>query len=83
MLQSMAGNQYGHFWLQQLENGCAEWGGEPKKLEFRRALLWNPVQCNQTYKTQPTARTQQRGNKEATGKPTMAKRGTKGLHRIQ
>ena len=33
-------------WLQQLENGHAEWGDEVKKLEFRRALVWNPVHRN-------------------------------------
>ena len=32
---------YHWVWLQQLENGRAEWQDTDLKLEFRRALVWN------------------------------------------
>ena len=47
-------------WLQQLVNGKANWGDEDKKLEFRRALVWNLVHHMTSLKAQPTASHQQR-----------------------
>ena len=67
-------------WLQQLENGRADWGDEAKKLEFQRALVWNKAiegHTTKTFKTQPTGNTLQKVGKEATGRPTTAKPGTK------
>ena len=34
---------YHAVWLQQIENGCAEWKNTDIKLELCRALVWNTV----------------------------------------
>ena len=66
--------------LQQLGNGCTDWGDEVKKLEFRRALVWNKAiegHTTKTVKTQLGGNTRQQAGKEATGRPTTAKPGIK------
>ena len=60
-------------WLQQLENGCADWGDEAKKPEFRCMLMWNPMHRSAPHKAQPSAQPQQKPGKDATGRPFMAK----------
>ena len=62
-------------WLQQLEDGRADWGDEAKKLEFWRALVWNKaIEGNTTkvFKSSLAANTRHKAEKEATGRPTTA-----------
>ena len=67
-------------WLKQLENRCADWWDETKKLEFQRALVWNKAiegHTTKAFKSSLAANTRQKAGKEATGRPTTAKSGSK------
>ena len=63
--------------LQQLENGRANCGDSDKKLEFRRALVWNPVYRHDSTKPQPMADSCQKAGRKAGNKLAPAKPGTK------
>ena len=64
-------------WLQQMENIRAGWGDEEKKVEFRMALVWNPVHRNSSTKSQPMVAPRQKAVKELGNKIVPAKLGTK------
>ena len=54
-------------WLQQIENGWADWKDVEIKIECRRALVLNVVQ-HWTAKAQPSNTTRQKACKEADNK---------------
>ena len=64
-------------WLQQLENSCAEWGDEGKKLKFRHAFVWNTMHLSTSHEAQPSAQPRQKLGKDAASKSVMANPGTK------
>ena len=67
---------YHAVWLQQLENGHAEWKNIDLKLEFRRALVWNSAQCDNA-RPRPLAAPRQFAAKDMGAKPATSKPGTK------
>ena len=67
-----------------MQSGWSSWrtdaqtgGDEAKKLEFRRALVWNHGHRNKTFEAQPGGNMRQNAGKEAVGRPTTVKRWTK------
>ena len=60
-------------WFQQLKKSRADWGDEDKKLEFRRALMWNPSHWSSLHKAHPMAAPWQKVGKEDGNMPVKAK----------
>ena len=67
---------YHGVWLQQLENGWADWKDTECKLEFSQALIWKSVQWGNA-RSQPSAAPCQLAMKDVGSKPALAKPGTK------
>ena len=68
---------YRGVWLQQLENGKAEWQDADLKLEYRQALVWSSARPGIPTLQTPAA-IRQNENKDTPSKPVLAPQVPKG-----